>query len=121
MRPSLLLFVTTLLATYALGGGLAGALEKVFLWDCYQIAWEWQGTEQRYIPPLGKGRDLIVNHRGSGPGQMMTFGEFIGLITNKKTCEVAPPGPDRDGYLVALELEEAKYGQDVQVQRIDEN
>jgi hypothetical protein len=93
MRPSILVFVTTLLATYVLGGGLAGALEKIYLWDCYQIAWGWQGDKQQYILPLGKGKDLIVNHRGSGPDDMMTFGEFMDVITNRYDCTVAPPGP----------------------------
>ncbi|GLI81541.1 hypothetical protein PoHVEF18_009925 [Penicillium ochrochloron] len=84
MRPFIFLFVATLLATYVLGGGLAGALEKIYLWDCYQIAWEWQGDKQQYILPLGKGKDLIVNHRGSGP-------------------DVAPPGPGSENYYKLIE------------------
>ncbi len=96
----------------ALGGGLAGALEKIFADDCYeifQIAFDKEdqadndkkkskkakgtpSTGQDIMFKKGKSKGAQNSGWGTGPYEGYSFAEFMDEISNfqKGRCTVAP-------------------------------
>ncbi|KAL3956542.1 hypothetical protein ACCO45_009388 [Purpureocillium lilacinum] len=90
------------------------AFERLFVWEAYNIAWDWKGNKQQYLFPIQRGGKT---NKGSGPDGRFTFQEFMNAVENRSPnhqnglCTVAPPDENngRTFKIVATELEAAKF------------
>ncbi|KAJ4156029.1 hypothetical protein LMH87_001243 [Akanthomyces muscarius] len=114
-RARLWLALLSLFCLEVLAGGLPGGLERVHLWEAYDLAWDWKGKDQTYLFPnfqehkkIGK----ILRYPAADPSGRLTFQEFM-LNMDSKPCTVQPPGEGRDTMTVAKELDAAGFNKDI--------
>lgn len=107
-----------LLAVRVLATGRAGAFERLFLWNAYNILMD-DDPGQKVILKIGTRKgDPWTNNKGSGPGNRLTFQEFMDRVDNRPQgrCQIEGPrkeikdkDPGRSLQKVAEELDAAGY------------
>ncbi|KAJ3497850.1 hypothetical protein NLG97_g1581 [Lecanicillium saksenae] len=118
MLPNLAtwLGVFALLCVQVIAGGVAGGLERVHLWDAYELAWLWKGKKQAYLFPdfkLYKNLGSTPVVPGTDEDGKFTFKEFIENMDNRQPCNVEGPSDSRDAMTVAKELNDAGFNKDI--------
>ncbi|KAJ6784673.1 hypothetical protein PWT90_00416 [Aphanocladium album] len=118
MLPNLIswLGAIALLCFQATAGGVPGGLERVHLWDAYELAWLWKGKSQAWFFPdfkLYKNLGATPFVAGTEADGKFTFQEFIQNVDRKKPCTVEGPGSGRDGMTVGKELDAAGFNNDI--------
>lgn len=108
-----LLFFYALLACFvssALGTGRAGAYERIYFWQTYNLMFETFGKNQPYIMDQNDNTNGHRN-RGSLKDGQLSFQEFMDNIDGKNLgqCKIDPPGKGHGNNKVAMELEGAGY------------
>lgn len=115
-RLSLWLGFLSILCLEVLAGGLPGGLERVHLWEAYDLAWEWKGDGQTYLFPVWEKHKALgvkpVRFPAADKSGRFTFQEFISNMDGK-LCEVEAPGPGRDSLTVAKALNDKEFNKDI--------
>ncbi|KAJ3499454.1 hypothetical protein NLG97_g298 [Lecanicillium saksenae] len=119
MLPKLSVWISILsvLCLNVFAGGVPGGLERVHLWEAYDLAWDWKGKDQAYLFPNFQDHKKIgtrAKYPAADPSGRFTFQEFMHNMDNKE-CTIEPPDESkgRSALTVAKELDAAGFNKDI--------